>query len=113
MADQTQCRVSAIGGGHRVTVCGEVDIAAAPKLAEALVQFPSGTVIVDLADVTFFDASGLRALLAAQRNIERRKGRLIVEGTSAAVRKVFDIVGLDSSLHADSNGAALQGMEPT
>jgi anti-anti-sigma factor len=84
----------------------------APKLAETLVQFANGPVIVDLADATFLDASGMRALSAAQRHIERRKGRLIVEGTSAAVRRVFD-VGLDMSLLADSNGAELQGIEPT
>jgi anti-anti-sigma factor len=106
-----QCRVSATGSGHRVTVCGEVDIATAPKLAETLVQFANGPVIVDLTDVTFFDASGVGALIAARRHIERRSGRLIVENTSAAVRRVFDIVGLDFSRHAGSAGSERHGAD--
>jgi anti-sigma B factor antagonist len=102
-----QCRASsATGGDHVVTVSGEVDLSSAPRLAETLVQFTNGTVIVDLSDVTFFDASGLRALMAARRHIERRNGRLIVHGMSRNVRKVLDAVDLDLAHHVDSKTAA-------
>jgi anti-anti-sigma factor len=79
MAEPFQLRISATADGHVVAVSGEVDIAVAPTLAEALVQFGDGDVVVDLADVTFIGASGLCAILAAQRHVERRSHRLIVK----------------------------------
>jgi anti-anti-sigma factor len=79
MAEPFQLRISATGDGHVVAVSGEVDIASAPTLAETLVQFGDGDVIVDLSDVTFIDASGKRAILAAQRHVERRNHCLIVK----------------------------------
>lgn len=93
MAQNFRCRTFATASGHLVAVSGEVDIAAAPSLAETLVQFANGDVIVDLSDVTFMDASGLHALMAAQRHIERRKGRLVVQDASPVVRSVFEITG--------------------
>lgn len=111
MTDRMHCRVSATGGGHLVAVSGEVDRATAPTLAETLVQFANGVVIIDLTDVTFFDASGARALIAAQRHIERRKGRITVVGVNAVVGQVFDLVGLDFSQYVGSSGARPRGSD--
>jgi anti-sigma B factor antagonist len=102
MGEQMQLRTSGTGGDHIVTVSGEIDIASAPTLSEALVQFVEGNVVVDLGQVTFIDASGLRALIAAHRHIERREGRLIVEDMSPVVRRLFAIAGIDPSLFLGS-----------
>jgi anti-anti-sigma factor len=106
MSDQMQCRVSALNGGHLVSVAGEVDMATAPTLAETLVQFPDGSVTVDLAEVTFIDASGLSALIAAQRRIGRREGRMFVRGVSPSTRTLFEMTGLAALLCTNGVGNA-------
>lgn len=70
-----------VGTWRILQVAGELDMATAPQLQEALIkamtvhdQPPS--LILDLTDVGFCDASGLRVLVAAQRSIQRRHGRL-------------------------------------
>ena len=82
MTDQMQCRVSEHDGDHLVVVSGEVDLATAPELEEVLVQFASGTVTVDLTDVTFIDSSGLHAFVSAHHHVEQRRSRLIVQGVT-------------------------------
>jgi anti-sigma B factor antagonist len=101
-----QCRVSALNGGHLVSVAGEIDMATAPALAETLVQFPNGSVTVDLSEVTFIDASGLRALVAAQRHIGRREGRMLVQGVNPFTRKLFEMTGLAGLLCTNGVGNA-------
>jgi anti-anti-sigma factor len=56
-------------GSAVLTVSGEVDLATAPALQTALlamVERGSDKVILDMAEVTFMDSSGLSALLAAR-----------------------------------------------
>ena len=90
------------GQGHLVTVAGDVDIATAPQLAEYLVTFTDGTVTVDLSQVAFLDSSGMNALLAAHRHLERRESRLTIRGATPIVRRVLQISGLDQVLNLDS-----------
>ncbi len=103
MSDHMHYRVTQLAEGTLVAVSGEIDITSAPSLAEALVQATHGTVIVDLADVTFFDASGACALLAARRNIERRGGRFMVKDTSRGVRRVLHVAGIEFNGYANPN----------
>jgi anti-sigma B factor antagonist len=102
MADHMHCRVGALAGGHLVSVVGEIDLATAPRLAETLVQFANGSVTVDLTDVTFIDSSGLNALVAAHRLLERRHSRLIVRGMTARTERLFEISGVGAVLYVDS-----------
>ena len=59
--------VSTQGGCRVVDVAGDVDLATCEQLATALERGrePGMPLIADLADVEFFDASGLHVLLAA------------------------------------------------
>jgi len=56
----------------RLHIAGEVDVAAAPKLDEALqaISQPVGVVVIHLGEVTFLDGSGLRALVDLARALE-------------------------------------------
>lgn len=65
--------VSTQGGCRIVDVAGEVDLATCRQLAAALERGrePGVPLVADLADVTFFDASGLHALLAAHDSSAR------------------------------------------
>ena len=94
MAAQMRCTVSSLPFGHVVRVFGEVDLATAPALAEVLAQVASGSVIADLTDVTFMDAAGLNALVAAQRYLERHGASLFVQGASARLERLFEITGI-------------------
>ena len=51
--------------GTVVTVAGELDVATAPELAQALAD-AEGQVTVDLSATTFADPAALRVLLAAR-----------------------------------------------
>ena len=59
---------------------GEVDLFAAPTLAAALEQALEGQsrVIVDLSECSFFESSGLNALLSADLDPERSGPRFLV-----------------------------------
>ena len=63
---------------HVVAVSGEIDMATAPQMYRALRPLLGGRnhVVVDLADVTFMDASALGVLVAARRELARSGGSL-------------------------------------
>jgi anti-sigma B factor antagonist len=77
-------------GGIRVEVLGELDLATAPRLAEALGALPSGgELVVDLAGVTLMDSSGVAVLLRAGQ------GRsLVFVRPDRHVRRVLGVSGL-------------------
>jgi anti-sigma B factor antagonist len=58
-------------GSTVVSLAGELDIATAPEAAAALRRAAQGTdtteIIIDLADLRFLDATGIRVLLDAHR----------------------------------------------
>jgi anti-anti-sigma factor len=67
--------------GTVVTVAGELDVATAPELAQALAD-ADGQVTLDLSGTTFADPAALRVLLAARdrgvriRALPRRGGQV-------------------------------------
>jgi anti-sigma B factor antagonist len=83
-------RVLAHAGAVRVEVLGYLDVATAPRLAQALGALPSGgDVVVDLTGVTFMDTSGVAVLLHA------RHGRnLVVVHPDRNVRSLLDVSGV-------------------
>src|SRR5262249_31708202 len=94
------CTASA--DGHQVKVVGEVDIATAPQLAEALAQFATSTVRVDITGVTFLDSSGLHALYAAHRYISRNGGRMNICGElDPRIKRVIDMTELTEVFEFD------------
>ena len=79
-----------------VHVTGELDVASAPRLAEALalvVARGGRVVLVDLSEATFVDSSGLRVLAAAANDLREVEGRLLVEGASGAVLRTLQAAG--------------------
>jgi anti-sigma B factor antagonist len=79
-----------------VTVRGEVDVATLPELRLALFgacHRSSGKVILDLRDVTFFDCSGIGAVVAARRRLPDGASLCLV-ATHPMIRKIFAITGL-------------------
>jgi anti-sigma B factor antagonist len=88
----------------RIDLHGDLDLDTAPKLSEQLDDLARNRallVVVGLADVTFLDSSGLRALVHGARAIENAGGRLLIEGASGAVARVLELTDLLQRLSGD------------
>jgi anti-anti-sigma factor len=84
-----------------VGVSGEVDMATAPALGQAIEGTSELTtrVIVDLSGVTFLDSSALNMLVVAKRALAGRGVELrVVSPLDRAVRRVFEITHLTADL---------------
>ena len=78
-------------------VGGEIDMATAPQLRDALadlVDSGARSITLDLGAVGFVDSSGLGVLVGALRRQDQSGGRLRIESPQDSVRKVFEITGL-------------------
>jgi anti-anti-sigma factor len=90
---------------HRIVIVGELDAAAAPALQEAisrLAHIESSECIVDVRGVSFIDAGGIGCLVAISNEVAARGGRLRIVGATAAVRRLFGIVGLSGLLEGEA-----------
>jgi anti-anti-sigma factor len=92
--------------GVVVEVCGEVDLATAPKLSETLgaAAAESLDVSVDLSATSLIDSTGISALLTSFKDLRERGGTLRVRAVSPAARKVFEIAGLLDVLAVPPDG---------
>ena len=83
--------------GNVLRLSGELDIAGADALLEQVESVAgrngSPSVHVDLAELTFIDSSGIRALITASRRIGGRK--MILLSPTPSVAKILDIVRVD------------------
>lgn len=91
------------GAAGRVTVTarGQVDIATAPRLAEAVAKaLAQGVteVVVDLAAVDFLDSAGVRALVQSARAAEQAGAALYLDGAQGWVARVLEITGVGGYL---------------
>jgi anti-sigma B factor antagonist len=87
----------------RVRLEGELDVATAPALDEALVQAEASgatTIVIDLTRVSFIDSTGLRALLEASARDQRSavSGRLQITRGAAQPEKLFRLAGVLNKL---------------
>jgi anti-sigma B factor antagonist len=70
---------------------GEVDLAGAPDLHQALLDSAgAGTTVVDLSGVTFIDSTGLQILIMAGRSLNGT-GPLVLRSPSRAVQRLLAI----------------------
>lgn len=86
-----------------VRVNGELDAATAPLLDEALrravaVDGETTRLVLDFSNLAFVDSAGLSVLVSAHKRLQRDGAELVVAAPSAAVRRLFDIAGLDRVL---------------
>ena len=89
-----------------VTVEGEIDIATAPTLRSALEALCADRhVLVDVANVSFIDSSGLNVFVVQVVSRREAGGSLHIRNSSAGVRRVLEIAGLTRLLEADGSTA--------
>jgi len=81
-----------------VSVHGEIDLATAPMLREALVpvlERDRGPVVVDLSEVEFMDSSGVHVLVDTLQRLEPRHRRLAIAcREDSQVYRLLAVVGL-------------------
>ena len=76
-----------------LVLCGELDLTTAEEFADAAVHLaatidPGTRLVVDLADVTFMDSTGLRALLRIHAHA---KHALVLRSPRRPVRRVLNL----------------------
>jgi anti-anti-sigma factor len=89
-----------VGEWYVMAVRGRADALTCSQLQSRLCEVVERhkQVAVNFARVDYISSCGLRALLHAAREAQRRKVRFAVCSPSASVRKVFDISRLDEIL---------------
>lgn len=76
------------------SVVGELDMATAPTLEQALCSDPTpGDLRLDCAGLVFMDSQGVRSLLAVA-DARPPGGRLVLEHLTPEVRRIADLVQL-------------------
>jgi anti-anti-sigma factor len=90
------------GGKLVVAVRGELDLATAPQLEDALLPGlrDGGSAVLDLRGLDFMDSTGVRVIVAAHLAAEESEGYLALVRTDPAgpVGRVLEISGLDAVL---------------
>ena len=93
--------VSAAGAALVVRVVGELDAASRrtiePALLGAIASAPR--VVFDLGGVTFCDSTGISTFVAAHQKAEAERKSLALRNVPASLRRLFDITGVDRTLH--------------
>lgn len=86
-----------------IAAAGEIDLATAPKwkavmLAAVEQPTPPREVRIDLAEVTFMDATGIGVLISGRETARSRGVGFTVENPQGVVLRVFEILGLTGTL---------------
>jgi anti-anti-sigma factor len=85
----------------RVLIRGELDFSNAPALRSRLRAVERGNpavLVLDLADLSFMDVSGLRTILDAARRAAREHRRLVVANPLPPIVRLFELTAIDQSL---------------
>jgi anti-sigma B factor antagonist len=91
-------RVEEVRSICQVVVQGEVDMATAPQLADAVAKAiidTPGDLVIDLAGTTFLDSAGLKVIASARRHLPATC-RVILRRPNPFIRRVLRIARTDS-----------------
>ncbi len=100
--DAFHIEIDTSAGTQTIRAVGELDIAAAQVLSDALERADRSdapVVILDLAAVTFIDSAGVRCVLQAVASSRSNADKLRIRREySEPVRRLFDMVGASDRL---------------
>jgi anti-sigma B factor antagonist len=94
-------------GAAVLYVSGELDLASAPQLAEALDGLVADPVVVDLSQCTFLDSAGMGVLLASARALSDSGRSLHLAASDPGILRVLEITAVDTliAIHPDVESA--------
>lgn len=87
-----------LGEAAGVAVRGEVELATAAQLTEALddaIRATEGPFVIDLSDVDFLDSSGIACLMRARALLGRDERTLGLICPPGSARRALEITGVD------------------
>lgn len=97
LGPQLVLETTRIGAHDVIVVSGEIDLASAPRVEEALKGFSGQPVVLDLRRVEFMDSAGLKVLLNERARLEESGGDLkLVVGEGAVVR-LLELTGVSQA----------------
>ena len=103
--------VSNRGGVRLVRVSGDLDLATAPQLTQALGDTDGLTgVVLDLAGVGFMSSAGVGIVSSLNRRLRERGGELVVAGAQSDVAMLLEVTGLAAhvTMAPDADAALAQ-----
>ncbi|MGH2959247.1 MAG: STAS domain-containing protein, partial [Solirubrobacterales bacterium] len=95
---QFSVSVSTDASGHEVSLSGELDIATADQLTDALAALTPGSgqrLVIDLTAVSFMDSTGLRVLIAANRDASAGDYELVIVTGDSPAKRVLELTRMD------------------
>jgi anti-sigma B factor antagonist len=105
MQTQETFAVAQIGLDSYVVVArGELDVAAAPALRDAVEVAVDGggrRLVADLAAVTFLDSAALGVLVTSAKQLRAAGGELVVVTDDPRIVRIFEITGLDDVVRVE------------
>jgi anti-anti-sigma factor len=97
-APNFRIETTSTGSGTTIKLAGELDSATCPELIEQFDQLvaagESGQVILDLADVSFIDSAGMRAIVVIERSAKERHVPLAIRPAAGPIGDLLQITGI-------------------
>ncbi len=95
-----------VDGHVCLQLTGEIDMQVESMMAtwfeEVTAQHPHRNLVVDLAEVSFLDSSGIRRLMDVRRDLSDRGLRMTVTGAQGVVLTVLKVTGVYDALSGES-----------
>ena len=95
----------------RITLVGEIDMAQQADLRAELRHLILGTdahVLIDCAQMTFIDSTGIAVLVEAHRLLEEQGRHMLIANVRPRPRRTFNLFGVDDLLTYDHVPPACQ-----
>jgi anti-sigma B factor antagonist len=91
----------AVEGGMRLVPNGELDLASAPALRDALreAELSHDLVVLDLRELRFMDSTGLHVLIDADQRMRKQGRELTIVRGDSQVGRLLDLTHASSQLH--------------
>lgn len=90
-----------------VAVSGEMDLGTADELAAAvrLAVCRSRRLVIDMAEMTFIDSSGLGIIATAYRELGQLRETIVLRSPNAAARRILNISGIERLVTIEGDSA--------
>ena len=86
-----------------VHIKGDLNVKTSPALEEELTTSIGGVkkLVLDFAGVEYISSSGLRVLLAMEKNMRRQQGSMIIRHVNPAVKEIIQLAGFLQIMHIE------------
>lgn len=98
-------KINKTTNGSELTIAleGRLDTNSSPALETELKAAldGAGSLVFDLAQLSYVSSAGLRVLLMAQKAMNAKKGGMVIRNCSADIMDIFDVTGFVDILNIE------------